>query len=355
MLLLNDKSVTDATSFLNQLSILKHKNKRKIWKRIKPKSFKNETLWKLLSKLSNPQELEMTINNYWKDEWKNTEAERYSQYSAHAYQKLKKILKYHLFEKRDGGIINCIKNEDDSIETNMDKVNALLLKTMKEIQIDKKWEFIEEKEFPKLNRLNQGDMERIIGKFSTGKAIAYDGLSDIIFSNKKDEGMQTRAEITAKKLRNLWRIPFHKYSHTEEIWDTRLIPLNKVFPNAPSRKDLRPIAVQSPLVKLLEGRFLHKLQDYLNRKLDRSQTGFIQKMGIQVNLTRALDRITFRNKQKKFTYGLFIDFSNAYNSIPHKLLFQKLRAKKVLEENEIDFREQLYSRYRLDYELGMRE
>ena len=190
-------------------------------------------------------------------------------------------------------------------------------------------------------------MERIIEKFSTGKAIAYDGISDILFSSREDDKKQTNVGKTAKKLRNLWRVPLHNYAVTQEMWDTRLIPLNKVFPNVPSRKDLRPIAVQSPLVKLLEGRFLQKLQEYLNFKLDRSQTGFIQKMGIHVNLTRALDRISLRTKQGKYVYGLFIDFSNAYNSIPHCLLFQKLRAKKVLEENEIEFLEQLYSRYRL--------
>jgi retron-type reverse transcriptase len=69
-------------------------------------------------------------------------------------------------------------------------------------------------------------------------------------------------------------------------------------------------------------------------------------MGIQVNLVRALERITLRIKQKKVVYGLFIDFSNAYNSIPHELLFKKLRDKKVLEEEEITFIEQLYARYK---------
>ena len=133
----------------------------------------------------------------------------------------------------------------------------------------------------------------------------------------------------------------------EETWNTRLVPLNKVFPDVPSRKDIRPIAVQSPLVKLLEARFLPKLQEYLNSKLDRSQTGFVQKMGIQVNLVRALERITLRTKQSKPVFGLFIGFSNAYNSIPHCLLFKKLREKKVLEEDEIIFLEQLYARYKI--------
>jgi len=105
--------------------------------------------------------------------------------------------------------------------------------------------------------------------------------------------------------------------------------------------------VQSPIVKILEARFLPKLQEYLTYKLDRSQTGFVRKMGVQVNLTRALERITMRTKQKKPVYGLFIDFSNAYNSVPHTLLFKKLREKHLFTEEEVCFLEQLYVRYRI--------
>jgi len=56
-----------------------------------------------------------------------------------------------------------------------------------------------------------------------------------------------------------------------------------------------------------------------------------------VNLVRALERITIRTQKKMSVYGLFIDFSNAYNSIPHALLFKKLREKKVLEDDEVEF------------------
>ena len=73
---------------------------------------------------------------------------RYSAESASVYNTLRKVLKYHLFEKRDGDIINCIKREDDSIETEPNKANELLLTTMKDIQIDEEWEFLEEKDFP---------------------------------------------------------------------------------------------------------------------------------------------------------------------------------------------------------------
>ena len=357
--LLENDAVVDASSFIHMLGKLKQKNKRYLWKKIRPKAFKNDSLMKLLLELQDPQKTEKTINEYWINLWRGTESQRYSVNSAHAYQTLRKILKYHLFEKRDGGIINCIKNEDGSIENNFEKVHELLAETMKEIQIDKQWDFLVEKEFPKLNRLDEEEMISIISNLASGKAIAYDGVSDIIFSEKnprndmssdeegEGEEVSTNMELTAKKLRNLWRVPLHKYDDFQDSWDTRLIPLNKVFPNIPTRKELRPIAVQSPIVKLLEARFLPKLQNYLNTKLDRSQTGFIQKIGIQVNLVRAMERITLRTSQKKYVYGLFIDFSNAYNSIPHSLLFQKLRNKKVLSDDEIDYLEQLYARYRL--------
>ena len=351
--LLTDNAVVDAVSFVHKLGKLKKKNKRNMLKIMKPKPIKNDALMKLLLKLQEPHDIETTINEHWANEWKQTECQRYSEFSAQAYQKLQKILKYHLFEKRDGGIINCVKRENGEIESESEKVNELLATTMKEIQIDSRWEFLEEKEFPKLNRLNEKEMDLIVNKLTTGKAIAFDGVSDTLFKDKTEHTghgrpkKPTNKEKTTKKLRNLWRIPLHKYAELQDTWDTRLVPLNKVFPNVPTRKELRPIAVQSPLVKLLEARFLPKLQDYLDYKLDRSQTGFIQKMGIQVNLVRALERITMRTQKKMSVYGLFIDFSNAYNSIPHALLFKKLREKKVLEDDEVEFLEQLYARYRL--------
>jgi len=123
------------------LGKLKQRNKRNIWKKVKPRAFNNDSLMKLLLKLQNPQDIEKTINNYWINIWKETESQRYSQFSAQAYQTLRKILRYHLFEKRDGGIINCIRKEDDSIEDQPEKVNKLLAKTMTEIQIDDNWNF----------------------------------------------------------------------------------------------------------------------------------------------------------------------------------------------------------------------
>ncbi len=70
-------------------------------------------------------------------------------------------------------------------------------------------------------------------------------------------------------------------------------------------------------------------------------------MGINVNLYRALDRITTRFKMKRHCFGLFIDFSNAYNSIPHEALFRKLEEKAIFEKDVLEYLKCLYARYRI--------
>ena len=141
------------------------------------------------------------------------------------------------------------------------------------------------------------------------------------------------------------RVELEQFLEEDDTWAARLVPLNKVAPRIPNRLQFRPIMVQSPLVKLLEARFLPKLQRYLEERLGVSQTGFVPYTGTQVNIQRALERITKRTKANRWVYGLFIDFSNAYNSIPHSLLFQKLRTKQILDDDEICFLERLYARY----------
>ena len=124
--------------------------------------------------------------------------------------------------------------------------------------------------------------------------------------------------------------------------DSRLIPLNKKFPNCPKIDDIRPIVVTSQLIKFIEMRFAEKLKKYMNDRLERTQTGFVPGMGTEVNIVRLLNKLKEKRQQRPIV--LFIDFSNAYNTIFHKKLFQTLRDKKILTEDEIQFLEGLYSR-----------
>lgn len=212
-------------------------------------------------------------------------------------------------------------------------------KTIEEIQIDEKWGFLENKPFPKLSIMNQEELEGILRELAHGKAIKLDGLSDKLC---KEQNIKKNAKI----LKDLWSIDLSQVRGIKASLTSRLVPLNKVFPNVPTRRQMRPIMVCSILQKILEARFFGKLMDYLQNKMVASQTGFVPGMGIQVNLLRAICRIkmaTEENKQCK----LFIDFANAYNTVPHTLLFQKLRAKQCLDEEELRYLEALYANYRI--------
>jgi len=63
-----------------------------------------------------------------------------------------------------------------------------------------------------------------------------------------------------------------------------------------------------------------------------------------VNIARLLTVIKEKTKKKGKPFVVFFDFSAAYNSILHKQLFDELRQHKLLEEEEIQFMEGLYSR-----------
>ena len=204
--LLYSKDATDAKTFLEKLSTLRKRNIQVIMKTIRPKQQKNMELFDKLLRIQDPKLIAETINEHWTGIWLQTEIQRYSRYSGAAYKQLKAILKYHMFQKRDGGIISSIFKEDGTITDKQDEIENLLFQTMEEIQVDHQWGWLERKEFPKLKRINQEDMEDILRTLSRNKAIAYDAASDILFedyaSYDKEEGT-TNLQKTAKKLRNI--------------------------------------------------------------------------------------------------------------------------------------------------------
>ncbi len=79
-----------------------------------------------------------------------------------------------------------------------------------------------------------------------------------------------------------------------------------MHPKVPNHTQIRPIAINSAVVKLLESRLLPKLQDYLKAKLHRSQIGFVDNMDVYVNIWRALERIQELRTSKKYCTVCFL-------------------------------------------------
>ena len=98
-------SEENASSFLEQVQAQRLINHNSIMKLVRPHK-KVSKLLNILLELDNPTKATQVVNEFWEKEWIETEEKRWSIESREAYDKLRRILKYHLFEKKDGGIIN---------------------------------------------------------------------------------------------------------------------------------------------------------------------------------------------------------------------------------------------------------
>jgi len=302
---------------------------------IKRKVFKKPILQRILEE-NEDCDAQAIIRKYFEQFNKELEDQRFSNLSRKFFDYLKKVFKYDLLDKRDGSIISSLKSENpDEIITNPHEVNRRIMLTINELQVDLSKPRPKNLQFPVLQKLDVKEAKIILSKISTGKALTWDGLSDSIF---KKSWIEKSSKIFADILQNLNSIPDHHF-------ESRLIPLNKIHPNTPSRKDLRPIIVTSPLIKIIEACLLPDLTSYLIEKSHHSQTGFVPGNGIFVNIFRALERIKLRTSNRKRCYGIFIDFSSAYNTVDHQILFQKLLP--ILGEEKTNLIKSLYSRMKI--------
>ena len=148
---------------------------------------------------------------------------------------MKKVFKYDQIDKRDGSIISVIKDDSNKIITDPELVNKQLMLTMKELQLNLSHPQPSNVEFPVLPEKTLPEMKLILNKLWQGKAIAWDGVTDSIF---KKEWKERTVEI----FKDLWS---NLNSLVNKHFESRLIPLYKVFPKILTRKDVRPIVVTS--------------------------------------------------------------------------------------------------------------
>jgi hypothetical protein len=121
----------------------------------------------------------------------------------------------------------------------------------------------------------------------------------------------------------------------EEIVTARLFCLNKDASNHGNVDNLRPIAISSTFMKLIERVILDRLSSivYGKRLISIKQTGFMREAGIDINLIRLRQKfseVKLTGKQDK--YLMFIELKNPYDKANHLKLFDKLRKSNVDEE-----------------------
>ena len=112
--------------------------------------------------------------------------------------------------------------------------------------------------FPSLPPISTEEVAELQKRLSYDKAISYDGLSDRAIKNIKNHAF----------LQDIWNQ--RNINIMKDIGRSRLLALNKVWPNIPKADEFRPIVILSPLYKFLELRFLPKLNHYLLNRMTKN-------------------------------------------------------------------------------------
>jgi len=90
----------------------------------------------------------------------------------------------------------------------------------------------------------------------------------------------------------------------------------------------RPIALNSVLCKLLEKIVARVITSHLlgNNLISNRQFGFLPGRNTVTNLLALLDQATSAINRKSNVYAVFLDFSKAFDKVPHRLLLIKLQS-----------------------------
>jgi len=231
-------------------------------------------------------------------------------------------------QKRDGGIMTCIKSQDNTLIVDREEVLESCLNELNKIQTKGQYNPITP--IKDLAPIKDDMIEYLQSKISSGKGITFDYFSDTWFHTTK------RTDL----INNLWCTSTFKLM--PNLGESRLIPLNKVWPAIPTAPQFRPITILSPVFKWLESRFLPKLNEYLLNKMMKEQTGFVPGFGTHVNIRKLIREIKRYRKNDKMIV-IFIDYKSAYNTVNRQILYKRIKDKKILDEDELSFLESLHS------------
>jgi hypothetical protein len=173
-------------------------------------------------------------------------------------------------------------------------------------------------------KVNAGDVLKALDEMNNDKAMSFDYIHGTVYDLlMKDKDRHEIAENIAEVINEILK----EDTLPEKLFTARLFCLNKEGSKPGSVETIRPIAIESTLIKIVEKVLLNRIEGHIySRKLIHvNQTGFVKGAGADMNVVKLRDRgakIKKENGKEKYVY--FVDLKNAYDSVNHRLLFSKM-------------------------------
>ena len=187
------------------------------------------------------------------------------------------------------------------------------------------------------------------------KQLSMNELKDAFFSLKinKSPGYDDISFNVVKKcfsslcepLKYLFNLSIEKGILPDDLKIAKETPIYK----AEDKSDLsyyRPISVLSCFSKILERIMYNRLYQYLteNKILYLDQFGFQTGHSTEHAIVQLVDQILESFEYNRYTLGVFIDLSKAFDTVDHSVLLKKLELYGITDRNHLWFKNNLSNR-----------
>ena len=221
------------------------------------------------------------------------------------------------------------KNGNEIITLNKEEINSEVIIKYKNLLGDNGFKNIYYSFNDKVITITEEDIKYAHENVMKDKAVSW----DLIPGKSLKKAITPEYYEKIKNILNRYLIPGVM---PEEITTSRLFCLNKNANEAGDVNNLRPIAISSTILKIIESAILTRLLKEVNDKklINKKQIGFIKGCGTELNLLKLRQRVfDIKKSTRKYTkYLLFIDLKNAYDKVNHIRLFNKLAQLNISKE-----------------------
>jgi sarcosine oxidase/L-pipecolate oxidase len=169
-----------------------------------------------------------------------------------------------------------------------------------------------------LNAITENELEIELENMKSNKSSGYDSINAKI--------IKIIAKEISKPLTHIFNLSF-SYGIIPDNLKVELI--TSIFKCNEDNKfeNYRPISVLTCFSKLLEKLVVKRLKQFIDKNniLSKHQYGFRKNRSTEHAIIDFVDKITTAIDQGKFSVGIFLDLSKAFDTINHKIQIRKLQ------------------------------